>query len=281
MKKLLAVLLSACLLAGSVAALSACGDNGKETLTVYTNAAFAPWEYVDENGNAVGVDIDIAYEIGDILGYNVQIRDVDFGAIFTGVQGDEMAIGLAGITITPEREESGIFSIEYATSTQYAIVEDSVAADQSNLSEDGKLLVTALEGMRIGTQESTTGSILVDEAINGSEDEDTGEHIKGDLEGTETSQIDYANIILAGQNLGGQIDAIVIDELPAHSVGDDMNGYTVIELDAEPESYGIYLNKNATKLRDDINAVLEVMIDSGVIDYYILKHSGAIIGSAD
>ena len=53
--------------------------------------------------------------------------------------------------------------------------------------------------------------------------------------------------------------------------------YTVVEIDAEPESYGVYLNKNATELRDDINVVLQSLIDNGVIQYLLLKHSGAII----
>ena len=105
----------------------------------------------------------------------------------------------------------------------------------------------------------------------------TGEHIAGELEGTGASVIEYKNGIIAGQNLGGQIDVIVIDQLPAQSIGGDMDGYVVVELDAEPESYGIYMNKNATELKEKIDAALEVMIENGVIDYLVLKHSGAII----
>ena len=277
MKKLLAVLLSVCLLAGSAIAFAACGEgDGRKTLTVYTNAAFAPWEYMNEYGEVTGVDIDIAYELGDILGYKVEVRDVAFGSIFTNVQNDEMAIGAAGITITPDREESGLFSIEYATSVQYAIIPDSMNID-SNKTEDGKLLMSALAGKRIGTQESTTGNILMNDAVDGTEDEETGEHIKGELEDTNAEVVEYKNGILAGENLGGQIDVIVIDQLPAQSIGGDKEGYAVVELDAEPESYGIYMNKNATELKAKIDAALEVMMDSGVIEYLVLKHSGAIV----
>ena len=274
MKKFLAVLLSACVLAGSAIAFSACGD-GRETLTVYTNAAFAPWEYLNEYGEVAGVDVDIARELGDILGYNVEIRDVSFGSIFTNVQNDEMSIGAAGITITEDRLESGIFSIEYATSTQYAIIPDSMNTAENKNGD--KLKMSALAGKRIGTQESTTGNILISDAIYGTEDEETGEHVQGELEGTGAAVVDYRNGILAGDNLGGQIDVLVIDELPAKSIGEGKQGYVVIELDAEPESYGIYMNKNATELKEKIDTALQVMIDNGVIDYLILKHSGAII----
>ena len=275
MKKFIAVLLSACVLAGSAIAFSACGGDDRETLTVYTNAAFAPWEYLNEYGEVAGVDVDIAYELGDILGYKVEVRDVSFGSIFTNVQNDEMAIGAAGITITDERLESGIFSIEYATSTQYAIIPESMNTDANKT--DGKLNMSALEGKKIGTQESTTGNILITDAINGTEDEETGEHVKGDLEGSGASVVAYKNGILAGENLGGQIDVLVIDELPAKSIGEGKTGYVVVELNAEPESYGIYRNKKDTTLKKKIDAALQVMIDKGVIDYLILKHSGAIV----
>lgn len=278
MKKLIAAVLSVALLAVSAFAFAACGDgNGdKPTLTVYTNAAFAPYEYMNDNGEIVGVDIDIAYEIGDVLGYNIEVRDVDFGAVFTNVQADPMSIGIAGITINAEREATGIFSVEYATSIQYAIIPSDMNVD-ANKNNDGSFKLSALAGKRIGVQESTTGNFLVEDAVNGTEDEDTGEHVKGELEDTNASCITYSNGIVAGENLGGQIDCLVIDQLPAESIAEGKTGYSVVKLDAEPESYGIYLNKEATELRDDINKVLQTMIDTSVIEYFTLKHSGAII----
>ncbi len=274
MKKILAVVLAAAMMTVAVVAFGACGENnGKETLYVYTNAAFAPWEYMNEYGEVAGVDVDIAHEIGDVLGYNVEVRDVAFGSIFTEVQSNEMAIGLAGITITEERKATGIFSIEYAKSTQYAIIPESMASSVV----EGKLPVSALAGKKVGTQENTTGYFLIDEAVHGSEDEETGVHVKGDIEDTGASCMSYRNGILAGADLGTQIDVLVIDELPAKSIAEGKTGYTVVEIDAEPESYGVYLNKNATELRDDINVVLQSLIDNGVIKYLLLKHSGAII----
>ena len=276
MKKLFAVLLSAALLTASVVAFAACGENnGKPTLTMYTNAAFAPYEYMNNAGEIVGVDVDIAREIGEVLGYNIEVRDVAFGSIFDSVQNDVNAIGLAGITITEDRLASGIFSIEYATSVQYAIIPTEWNID-ANKTDDGKLKISALEGKRIGTQESTTGNFLISDAVDGTKDEE-GQHVAGDLEGKGCTHIAYNNGILAGNNLGGQIDCIVIDKLPAESIATGKTGYITVELEAEPESYGVYLNKNATELRDKINKVLNVMIDNGVIEYLTLKHSGAII----
>ena len=37
------------------------------------------------------------------------------------------------------------------------------------------------------------------------------------------------------------------------------------------------MKKNATELKKKIDAALEVMVENGVIDYFVLKHSGSII----
>ncbi len=53
-----------------VLGLTACGDNngsnGKQTITVYTESGFAPFEYLNENGEVVGSDIDLMSEIPGI-----------------------------------------------------------------------------------------------------------------------------------------------------------------------------------------------------------------------
>ena len=57
MKKLLTLLFTLVLTAGCILGLTACGDNngsnGKQTITVYTESGFAPFEYLNENGEVV------------------------------------------------------------------------------------------------------------------------------------------------------------------------------------------------------------------------------------
>ena len=85
MKKIISLLfaLMFCVVGG--ATMTGCGSD-ENTLYVYTNSGFAPFEYVDEAGNVVGVDIDIVTKIGSELGYKVKVYDVAFGSIFTEVQ---------------------------------------------------------------------------------------------------------------------------------------------------------------------------------------------------
>ena len=277
MKKFLVMLLTLVMGIGCVAFTGCSGNNGK-TLNVYTNAGFAPYEYINDKGEVVGVDIDIMKEVGAILGYKVVINDIKFSQILTEVTKSTLAVGAAGMTKKDERDEIALSTISYATSVQYVIV-PAGSFSQNDLS-DGKLPISSLASLNnkaIGVQEATTGNYLIDDAINGTED-DEGQHVAGDLEGLGCSTVLYTNAIVASQDIGTTLGAVVIDKLPAQTIANASNGaLEAIELDAEPESYVIYCNKEATELVEKINAVLTILIDSGVVDYFTLKHSGGIV----
>ena len=94
-------------------------SNGK--LVMATNAAFEPYEYYDGD-NVVGIDADIAKAICDKLGYELKIEDMAFETILASVNSGKADFGAAGMTVTPEREESVDFTDTYANATQVVIV---------------------------------------------------------------------------------------------------------------------------------------------------------------
>lgn len=96
-------------------------DRSKGVLTMATNAEFEPWEY-KEGDTIVGIDADIAQAICDKLGYELEIADMAFEAILTSVDTGKADFGAAGMTVTPEREESVEFTDTYAEATQVVIV---------------------------------------------------------------------------------------------------------------------------------------------------------------
>lgn len=96
-------------------------ENGK--LVMATNAAFEPYEYI-EDGNIVGIDVDMAQAVCDKLGMELQIDDINFDAIISAVQSGKADVGVAGMTVTEDRLKSIDFTDSYATSTQVIIVKD-------------------------------------------------------------------------------------------------------------------------------------------------------------
>ena len=91
-----------------IAALSA--ENG--TLRVATEAGYAPFEYV-RDGAVVGYDMELAAMFCEYGGYGLEIVDMSFDGILASVQSGKCDLALAGISITPERADSVLFSMPY------------------------------------------------------------------------------------------------------------------------------------------------------------------------
>ena len=91
------------------------------TLVMATNAAFEPYEYV-ENGEVIGIDPEFAKALCDKLGYELQIEDMEFDSIIAAVNSGKADFGMAGMTVTPERQQEIDFTDTYCTAAQSIIV---------------------------------------------------------------------------------------------------------------------------------------------------------------
>ena len=91
------------------------------TLVMATNATFDPYEYI-ENGEVVGIDAEFAKALCDKLGYDLEIEDMEFDSIIAAVNSGKADFGMAGMTVTPERQEQIDFTDTYCTAAQSIIV---------------------------------------------------------------------------------------------------------------------------------------------------------------
>lgn len=105
----------------------------------------SPYEYKDGDKFA-GIDVEIAQAIAEKLGMELEIADVDFGAIIGGVQSGKYDLGMAGMTVSEDRKKSVEFSNTYATGVQVIIVKEdsqfSALEDFFELTEDGDFAAT-------------------------------------------------------------------------------------------------------------------------------------------
>ena len=105
-------------------------------LTMATNAYFQPYEYYDGE-KIVGIDAEIAEAIAKKLGLELEIQDMAFDSIITAVQEGSVDIGLAGMTVKPDRLEKVDFSVSYANGVRVVIVpNDSKIATVDDLFAD-------------------------------------------------------------------------------------------------------------------------------------------------
>ncbi|MGW2254554.1 ABC transporter substrate-binding protein [Kitasatospora sp. NPDC001660] len=66
--------------------------------------------YATDNKTIIGVEPDIAYLIGDVLGLKVELNQVSWENVFVGLDSGKYDVGLTNITVTEERKEKYDFA---------------------------------------------------------------------------------------------------------------------------------------------------------------------------
>ena len=211
-----------------------------------TNAEFPPYEFY-EGEEIVGIDADIAAAIAEELGMELKIEDMAFDSIIGAVTSGKADIGAAGMTVTPEREESVAFTDTYAHATQVIIVkEDSAIAGPDDLA-----------GKTVGVQLGTTGDIYAEDI----EDVTIERYNKG-----------FEAVQALTQ---GKIDAVVIDGQPAKEFVADAEGLKILDEAFTEEDYAIAVAKDNTELVEKINDALTKLKESGKLDEIVAKYISA------
>jgi len=78
-------------------ALSGCTEEEVNKIIVGTSADFPPFEYVDENQNIVGFDIDAIKSILTGQGYTVEVQDISFDSLIASLQAGKIDVIAAGM----------------------------------------------------------------------------------------------------------------------------------------------------------------------------------------
>lgn len=93
-------------------------------LIMATNAEFPPYESKTEQGEIIGIDVDIMKAVCDQLDMKLQVEDTAFDSIIASVERGMADVGVAAMTITEDRLEQVNFSKPYVKAKQVIIVRD-------------------------------------------------------------------------------------------------------------------------------------------------------------
>ncbi len=244
MKKKIFTLVLAMILV--VSCLAGCGSQGG-TLTVGTNAAFPPFEYIGDDGNPDGFDVALIKAIGEKMGMKVVIQDMEFDSLVSSI-GGKIDVAIAGMTVTEERKATVDFSDSYYEAVQSVIV------------PKGSTIATAedLKNLKIGVQLGTTGEFIADE-----------------IEGASVSA--YNKAVDAVNDLNnGRVDCVIVDKNPAEVFGaqfsDKVDVIDGSAFDFEPEYYAIALPKGNEDLAAKINNALNELKADGTYDALVKQY---------
>lgn len=85
-------------------------------LVVAHDTNFMPFEYKGPDGKFTGFDIELWEQLAKTAGVSFKFQPMDFNGIIPGLQTGNVDVGIAGMTITPERAKVVMFSDGYYTS---------------------------------------------------------------------------------------------------------------------------------------------------------------------
>ncbi len=188
-------------------------DTSKEQLVVATATGFEPFEMVDGEGY-YGVDLEIAKLLGDSLGLEVVIQDMEFDSVINSVQSGNSSIAMAGLSVTAERQKVVTFTNTYYNASQIVVVnqENTAFDDCTDAESVEKVLKGFDKNVKIGCQAGTTGELYA----KGSKD--------SGFEGftAKASAYKYAALAITAMQQG-QVECVIVDNGPAKAISSKIN----------------------------------------------------------
>jgi ABC-type amino acid transport substrate-binding protein len=211
------------------------------TVTIGTNAEYPPFEFVDEDGNISGFDIELMEAIAAEAGFDYEFVNTRWDGIFVALASGEFDAVISAATITAERAEMVNFSDPYFNAGQRL----AVRANETEIAgpED-------LAGKKVGVQLGTTGDIWL-------------------TDNTEAEVVRYDENTLAFQALANEdVDAVMADGPTAVDIikANPEMDLKILDGVYTDEEYGIAVNKDRDDVLAAINEGLAAVQESGQYD---------------
>lgn len=228
-------------------------DSGDKVWVVATDTVFRPFEFTDENGDFVGIDVDVLAAIAEDQGFKYELKSLGWDAGVAAVQAGQADALIAGATIKQERIDSGwIFSDGYYDATQTFVVPE--GSDIKSFED--------LKGKNVAVKNGTAGM-------------DFAESLKEEYGFTTTvfedSPTMYQDVILGNS-------AACVEDTPimADSIKTGNLALTIPEgMESEGAPYGFaIMNPDNQELLDMFNAGLKNIKANGKYDEIIAKYLG-------
>ncbi|MCI8821758.1 MAG: transporter substrate-binding domain-containing protein [Lachnospiraceae bacterium] len=237
---------------GTEPAEDAAAPEDKEWI-IAMDTVFRPFEFTDENGNFVGIDVDVLDAVAKDQGFNYAIESLGWDAAVAAVQAGQADGLIAGASITDERKASGwIFSEGYYNATQtFVVPADSDIASYEDLS-----------GKNVAVKNGTAGA-------------DFANSLKDEYGFTvtvfEDSPTMYQDVILGNSAACVEDTPIMADSIKVGNLA--LKIPEGMESDGAPYGFAI-MNEANQELLDMFNAGLANIRENGTYDEIIAKYLG-------
>lgn len=223
-------------------------NDGK--IVVAAEIGYPPFEnYAADGVTPVGLDIDLAEEIGALMGVEVEFVNTAFDGILDGLAIDKYDMVISAVTINAERSEQVDFSAPYINNYQAIVVKKG-----SDKAIDD---ILDLKDLNVGFQTGTVSADRLDAM------EATGELT------VEKKSYDQILDAFSDLKLDGRLDAILCDSTVADGyVAKEPDAYEIVWVEEtdEPEQFAIAVKKGNTALLNAVNAAMAILEENGTLE---------------
>lgn len=249
LKKLTIVLVVLAIMVGAVGCNKKdVSSNDNEIIIGYDNTYF-PMGYLDDNGEAVGFDVDLAKETFKRLNMNVKFQSIDWSMKETELNSGNIDAIWNGYSLTEERKQKVAYTDAYMENSQIIVtLKDSPIKSK-----------TDLKGKMVGTQQGSAGQEALEKNTE-------------ILSSLKESPILYDTFDKVFRDLeAGRIDAIVGDEtlVKYYISKKGEEKYKILDDNFGSEDYVVAFRKDDIELRDNVNNTInEIKEDKSFDDIY-------------
>lgn len=232
-----------------------------DTIVVGTNAEYAPFEYLDSDGNLTGFDYDLLEAIAKEEGVTLEWRDMPFDSLVGSMEVGDIEVIAAAIGPTEERRKSVDFSDVYYTGSQSII----------SVSEYPLKSFKELSGKRVAVLEGSQSDFIAS-----GENQDYGIVENANV-------IRFKNAASAVMELkNGGADAVLIDTIMAEIYCRQTDGIVYEAVPGTEEDTVYCIEKGNTRILNMINQGLAKVKENGIYDelytqYFSGEDDGTVI----
>ncbi len=162
------------LLALAATTLLASGAMAQDVVRIGTEGAYPPWNFIDDNNQIVGFEIDLGNEICARAGLTCEWVLNDWDTIIPNLVAGNYDVIMAGMSITEARSQVISFTTNYLPSdpsayvalagTDESVIDDGVIAVQSNTVQAGIVAEGSADGLEFPTPDETISAVRNGEA---------------------------------------------------------------------------------------------------------------------
>lgn len=255
MKKLLLVMMSLMMM---VMLTAGCGSDGPKKMVIGLDDNFAPMGYRNENNELVGMDIDLAREVGKRLNIEMEFKPIDWGAKEAELKSKRIDAIWNCFTLNEERAKTYAMSDPYIKNSQLVVVP--AGSDIKTIAD--------LKGKIVAVQDASTGADLMEAPKN--------KALKDSLQDYRKYP-DFAAIYMELDNK--RVDAAIVDAVLARGYYQKLKPgqYTILEESMGDEVVAVAFRKDDTEFRERVNKVMAEMKKDGTCKKISEKWMGADI----